>query len=228
VSDFLTAAWRDLVIVNYEVEPALLAPRVPAGTALDLYHGSALLTAVGFRFLDTRVRGIAIPFHRHFHEINLRFYVQREVGTEVRRGVVFIRELVAPVMVVLVARMKYHEPYEVATVWHTTGAGGRCEYGWKRRGETGRVAATPIGDRVVPARGSEGAFVTQRHWGYTRQRDGSTVEYHVSHPPWRARDGRDAIFEGDTTGIVPAGPPRSAFVVDGSPVEVTAPDTSPV
>ena len=33
---FLTAEWRHLVMLNYEVERAVLEPLVPAGTALDL------------------------------------------------------------------------------------------------------------------------------------------------------------------------------------------------
>jgi uncharacterized protein YqjF (DUF2071 family) len=83
-SNFLTAEWRDLVMINYEVGPEILASRVPAGTALDVWHGRAIVTAVGFQFLDTRVRGIAVPFHRDFDEVNLRLYVQRRSGDEIR------------------------------------------------------------------------------------------------------------------------------------------------
>ena len=37
------------------------------------------MSVVGFMFADTRIRGIAIPFHRTFEEVNLRFYVKRSV-----------------------------------------------------------------------------------------------------------------------------------------------------
>jgi uncharacterized protein YqjF (DUF2071 family) len=211
----LTAAWRDLVMINYEVAPETLAPRVPAGTELDLWDGRALVTAVGFQFLDTRVRRIAIPFHGNFDEVNLRFYVRRRLADEIRHGVVFIRELVAPVMVALMARLVYNEPYEIAPVRRVHAAPGRIEYAWGR----GRIGATAAGELAVPREGSEQAFVTQRHWGYTRQRDGSTVEYHVSHPPWRVADARDAVFEAEPPGRGPV----SAYLVDGSPVEVTSP-----
>src|SRR2546423_10393007 len=102
---FLTAAWRHLVLVSYEIDPAVLRPLVPRGVALDLHHGRALVSVVGFRFLDTRLLGLPIPAHRDFDEVNLRFYVRRappngkapdgEVPNgEVRRGVTFVRELV--------------------------------------------------------------------------------------------------------------------------------------
>src|SRR5690349_11602298 len=91
---FLTAQWRDLAMLNYNVDPALLQPFVPAGTELDLWNGRAFLSLVGFRFLDTKVRGISFPFHSNFEEVNLRLYVQRRDGLMIKRGVVFIREIV--------------------------------------------------------------------------------------------------------------------------------------
>ncbi len=81
---FLTAEWRYLVMLNYEVDRRALAPLVPAGTALDLWRGHALVSVVGFRFLDTRVLGVPVPLHRDFDEVNLRFYVRSSGAGEVR------------------------------------------------------------------------------------------------------------------------------------------------
>jgi uncharacterized protein YqjF (DUF2071 family) len=68
---FLTAEWRHLAMLNYIIDPALLKPLVPAGTELDFWGGQTYVSMVGFLFLNTRVRGIPIPFHRNFEEINL-------------------------------------------------------------------------------------------------------------------------------------------------------------
>ncbi len=73
----LTAEWRWLAMLNYEVEPALLQSRVPMGTELDTWNGQTFVSVVGFRFLNTRLFGVAVPFHRDFDEVNLRFYVRR-------------------------------------------------------------------------------------------------------------------------------------------------------
>jgi uncharacterized protein len=70
---FLTAEWRYLVMLNYEIDPAALADFVPTGTELDFWNGKSYVSIVGFLFRDTRIIGIPIPFHRHFEEINLRF-----------------------------------------------------------------------------------------------------------------------------------------------------------
>ncbi|MDE0204502.1 MAG: DUF2071 domain-containing protein, partial [Candidatus Tectomicrobia bacterium] len=91
---FLSANWRHLVMVNYEVDPNLLRSWLPAGVELDTWQGRTLASVVGFEFLATRVLGVQVPGHQDFHEVNLRFYVRRRVGGGWRRGVVFVKELV--------------------------------------------------------------------------------------------------------------------------------------
>ena len=106
-------------MLNYEIDPAALAPFVPAGTELDFWNDKTYVSMVGFLFQDTRVRGVSIPFHRYFEEVNLRFYVTRATaGGETRRGVVFIRELVPRAAVAVVARRLYGEPYWVVPMAH--------------------------------------------------------------------------------------------------------------
>src|SRR5438477_5664134 len=133
----LSADWRYLVMLNYEVDPDLLEPLVPAGTVLDRWRGRTLVSIVGFRFADTRVLGAAVPFHRDFDEVNLRFYVRRHLPSgEGRRGVVFVRELVPRLAVALVARWAYNEPYRAVPMGSTApdsriGAPGRIVYEWR-------------------------------------------------------------------------------------------------
>ena len=52
---FLTAEWRDLVMLSYEIDPAVLTSRVPRGCELDAWEGRHFVSVVGFRFLRTRV-----------------------------------------------------------------------------------------------------------------------------------------------------------------------------
>src|SRR3712207_6791479 len=101
---FLTGEWRWLAMLNYRVDAALLAPLVPRGTSLDYWQGAAYVSLVGFLFRDTRVLGVPVPLHRDFEEVNLRFYVRREVDGEVRRAVTFIKEIVPRLAIAAVAR----------------------------------------------------------------------------------------------------------------------------
>ncbi|MBX9449198.1 MAG: DUF2071 domain-containing protein [Taibaiella sp.] len=84
---FLTAEWKNLLFVNYEIDPDLLLPFLPHGVELDTYDGKCLISLVGFQFFRTRVLGCTVPFHRDFEEVNLRFYVRRKVDGVWRKGV---------------------------------------------------------------------------------------------------------------------------------------------
>src|SRR5215831_8739585 len=108
---FLTAEWRMLAMLNYVVDPAMVADLVPRGTEFDSFDGRTYISLVGFRFERARVRGLWIPFHSDFDEVNLRFYVRRVLEGEVRRGVVFIREVVPRWAIAATARRTYNEPY---------------------------------------------------------------------------------------------------------------------
>jgi uncharacterized protein len=232
---FLTAEWLNLVLLNYTVPPSVLEPLVPKGTELHLLRGDAYVSVVGFMFANTRVRGIAIPFHRTFEEVNLRFYVNRSVDGQERHAVTFIRELVPRVAIAMVARLAYNEPYLRASMSHrlelNPAKPRRGEYRWGFDAtKTGAVVGDGLGRTEIPGDDSDEAFMTQRHWGYTRQRDGSTVEYHVAHPVWRVGRIERGRIEGDTTRVfgatfaeILAGPPRSAFFADGSAVSVHDP-----
>ena len=86
---FLTAQWRYLAMLNYEVDPAVLAAMVPKGTLLDDERGRHYVSLIGFLFLDTHIFGLPAFLHANFEEVNLRFYVRRElpaVAPRSRRG----------------------------------------------------------------------------------------------------------------------------------------------
>ncbi len=239
---FLTAEWRWLAMLNWRVAPELLRDAVPKGTVLDAWHGATFVSVVGFLFRDTRVLGIPIPFHRTFEEVNLRIYVRREVAGEVRRAVVFVRELVPRRAIAAVARWTYDEPYRACPMTHRYGAWNEAaeaprsiEYGWRHAGSPYRLAVDPTGTARVAPPESEQAFITEHFWGYTRQRDGGTIEYRVEHPRWRVWDVTSARLEGDLESLYGAElgraisrPPDSAFLAEGSAVTVHAPERLPV
>src|ERR1700679_3564469 len=112
MSTFLTAEWRKLIMAQYAIDPAILTPYLPGGVELDLYQNTFYVSLVGFLFDRVRLKGIPIPFHTRFEEINLRFYVRRtEPDGTYKRGVVFIREFVPRRAIAYVAKHLYEEPY---------------------------------------------------------------------------------------------------------------------
>ena len=231
---FLEAEWRHLALFNFEVPSELLEPRVPAGTTLDTWEGKTLLSVVGFMFLDTRIAGISVPFHASFEEVNLRYYVKREVGDEVRRAVSFVREFVPKPAVSVLARLFYNEPYSTVRMNHEhqvvdeeVAAARSLMYSWRKGGGEARMELTFDGPLEEMTPGSEEEFVAEHYWGYTRQRDGGTLEYEVEHPPWRVARARDARFVCDVAKVYGeefahalSGKPSSVFYAEGSAVKV--------
>lgn len=234
---FLSAEWRWLAMLNYRVSPALVAPLVPAGTEVDPWNRDTFISVLGFRFTKVRVMGMPIPFHTDFDEFNLRFYVRRNVGGELRQGVVFVKEVVPRSAVALMARGMYNEPYAVMEMKHRVPRPGdtmetppEVEYSFKQPSRWSRISVTPKGPpRFIPP-ASEEEFLSVRHWGYTRQRDGGTVEYRVEHPRWNIWDTSASSLAAD---IVPLygerfaeilkRPPDSAYLADGSAISVSLP-----
>lgn len=232
-SPFLTARWESLILLNYACPESLLEPLVPTGTHLDPWEGRTLVSLVGFRFVDTRLRGFAVPRHRTFEEVNLRFYVRRPMPDgSTRRGVVFIRELVPRIAIATVARVVYNEPYSAVSMSHAVDldprSGGRAAYSWRFRGSPYSLRASVAGAAEPLQPGSEAEFITEHYWGYTRQRDGGTIEYQVEHPSWpvwstaeaeyRSPDS-DALY-GPAFSEVLRGTPCSSMVAVGSEVTV--------
>ena len=214
-------------MLNYEVDPEILAPFIPAGTELDFWNGKTFVSLVGFLFQKTRVRGIPIPFHRHFEEINLRFYVRR-------RAVVFIKEIVPRMAIAFVARAIYNEPYLALPTSHQIESlPGRPEdiksvaYFWRFKGRENFLKLATRGSAQPLIEGSQQEFITEHYWGYTAQRDGSTLEYRVEHPRWRVWDSETAELNCDVAALygqqfssVLKGQPSSAFLAEGSAVKV--------
>lgn len=184
---FLKAEWRKLAIANYDVDPALLAPFVPAKTELDLWNGVCYASLVGFMFLNTRVMGIPVPFHINFEEVNLRFYVRYKDAGAWKRGVVFIKEIVPKHAITWVANTLYKEHYQTMPMWHRWSenpATLEVAYGWQYAGRAHSFALSAQNQAVDMAAGSEPEFITEHYWGYS-QHGARTVEYQVTHPRWQ-------------------------------------------
>jgi hypothetical protein len=223
---FLTAEWRNLAMLNYAVDPPLIGHLVPPGVELDSFEGKTYVSLVGFMFLRTRVLGRRVPFHQDFEEVNLRFYVRREVSSGMRRGVVFIREIVPRRAVAAVARLVFNENYVCLPMFHKIDS-TKAEYGWQCNRHWNSIAVETDGRGAFPESGSAEQFITEHYWGYSRQTDRGCLEYEVRHEPWRVWTAHDARFEGDAAPLygpelarVLTATPDSAFLADGSAVRV--------
>ena len=184
---FLTADWRDVVLVTYEVDPALLLPHVPAGSELDTpdaVPGLHLVSLVAFTFAKTRIFGVPLPTAQEFGEVNVRFYVRRGA----MRAAVFLREFVPSPLVVAGARLRYRQPYALARISHLverTGDEVVVRTRFFRPGVHGGIVVRAMDRLEIPAASSVEHFLKEHYWGFDRGWRGRSFRYRVDHPVWR-------------------------------------------
>lgn len=232
---FLRAEWRKLIVANYVVDPAILQPFLPAHTELDLWEGKCYVSLVGFLFKNTRVKGIRIPFHVNFEEVNLRFYVRR-MGPdgEWRRGVVFVKEIVPKWAITFVANTLYQEHYQTLPMKHEVHESEEnltVEYQWNYKGEWQKIGVTTEPQQVAIPEGSEEEFITEHYWGYTRINDQKTWEYQVEHPRWEVYPIKSYNVQIDTGRVYGQAfahlrheEPVSIYLAEGSEIVVRHPN----
>ena len=213
-------------MANYEVPPETLQNRLPKGVELDFNEGKCFVSLVAFMFRDVRVLGFPVPFHTNFEEVNLRFYVKRETGSETKRGVVFVREIVPRFAIAFVAQTFYGEPYEAWKMNHTK-TENYLSYGWQK-GDFQNSVKVEIGTNTgVPAENSHEDFIIEHYWGYTKRGGNRTDEYRVEHPKWELFSVEKYEINADFGKLYGAefaflngNPPHSIFMAKGSPVSV--------
>jgi len=224
---FLTAEWLNVAAITFAADEERLRPYLPRGAVIDTLEGSPRVSLVAFEFRRTRVRGVAIPRHIAFPEINLRFYVRYDG----ERGVVFIRELVPRRAIATVARLLYNEPYERVPmrcgVEHAEDGGVHV---WHRFAGGSSLTVSGGAHAVVPEDGSAAHWLTDHSLGVGRRRDGTTMLYNVAHPTWALREVTGVALEvnfgavyGPSWAWLRDAKPSHLSLAVGSPITVSSP-----
>ena len=227
---FLKVEWRKLAMANYTKDSQLLKPYLPYKTELDLWNDCCYVSLVGFMFLNTKIKGLKIPFHTNFEEVNLRFYVRYKDGNIWKRGVVFIKEIVPKYSLTFIANAVYGEKYEtlpMAHTWETQPENQIVEYKWKKESVWNSIKVITGLDAHPINEESEEEFITEHYWGYTKLKNNKTSEYGVEHPRWQVYETLDHKIEvnfGDNYGsafsFLDDEKPGSVFLAEGSLIEV--------
>lgn len=227
---FLKAKWQNIIMANYEVPVEFLSANLPKGVELDLYHGKAYVSLVGFLFKNTKLFNIPIPGLGTFEEINLRFYVVKKSDKENIRGVVFINETVPYKSVAWLANKLYKEHYSTFKTKSSlayTPIEQYVRYEWllNKQWQCISVSASSSSTTMLPDSLEE--FIYEHYAGYTKVNPISTLEYRIKHPSWkvypvkafditcdfRAMYGKAFEFMNRLN-------PTSVYLAEGSPVSI--------
>lgn len=184
---FLSANWENLIMANYAVSPDLLIPYLPNGVELDMFDNKIYVSLVGFMFKKTSIFKIPIPLFGTFEEINLRFYVKKVEGNNIKRGVVFINETVPHKSVAWLANKLYKEHYiaiPTKSKIEITTPSKNIDYQWKINNEWNHLAVNASKEHLQMQEGSIEEFIFEHYYGYTKINNELSQEYKVNHPRW--------------------------------------------
>jgi len=228
---FLRAEWRRLAMANYVIDQDLLQDLLPAKTSFDLWEGNCFVSLIGFMFLNTKILNFKVPFHDHFEEVNLRFYVKQTDENEVKRGVVFIKELVSKPLIAIAANALYHEHYSRVKMDHEWNINQNhfieAKYTWKKQ-TLNKFEVVGADDPQQIIAGSKEEFISHKLWGYTRVNNHKTLRYRVDHPLWNVYPVKESHIDvdfqnsfGEKFGFLNKTKPESVFLAEGSAVQVS-------
>ncbi len=188
---FLKANWLRLASANYIIDPSILEKHLPKGTVLESHNGQHFVSLVAFRYCETRLLNVKVPFHNIFEEINLRFYVKREITPGNWRSEVAFTKLYFPKMALtFVAKYIYKENYETKKMRHEWLEDEHeliTSYGLKKNGWHNFKIVSDKKSKPVIANTSE-HFFSKHYWGTSKIDANSCTLYKVDHPSWEYHD----------------------------------------
>lgn len=176
-----TQRWRNLAFLHWEVEPATLEQRLPAGLTLDLFEGRAFVGVVPFAMEGVRPSWSPIAFD--FLETNVRTYVHRDG----RDPAVFFFSLdAASWLAVQAARIGWGLPYFHAEMSMVTRSNG-TRYETRRRAHDAVLQVDwEVGEEIGPSRpGTLEHFLLERYLLFSQKGD-ALLKGQVHHPPYPA------------------------------------------
>ena len=217
----LVQRWTDLTFLHWPVDPALVAPLLPAGTRPDLFDGVTYVGLIAFRMEGFGfLSGPGVPHLGTFCETNVRLY---SVDARGHRAVVF-RSLDAERLIpVLTARVWLQLPYMWSHM-RLTRDRDVLTYVSRRRWPAPRGAASSLRVRVGEPIAEPTAlehFLTAR-WGLHTRAWGRTIHLPNEHPQWQLHRATLLSLDDDLVPAAglprPPGPPVSVLYSPGVPV----------
>lgn len=175
--------WEDLLFLHWEIDAVQAAKRLPRGLTLDTFAGKAYAGLIAFSMRQVRPRGLpALPWLSNFLELNVRLYVKGPGG---QPGVYFLSLDCERALAVMIARARYHLPYEHAAMSRSVNADKKL-FTCLRKGQpdTATYQWSDAGTAAVALPGSLEYFFAERYSFFADTTQGDLKLGEVRHEPY--------------------------------------------
>ncbi len=228
-----TAAYTELVAVNFQISRRVLAGYVPRGLELDSFNDEYYVSLVCMVMRKIGVMGI--PLTRGFVELSLRFYVRHPADPENRKGTCFIKNYVSSPTAAWILSSRFDTEYHKLKMKSKNSGFGsgkipEVEYQWKVDDHWNklRIKARSVIQNTGPD--TKVGFILDHRTHYQSNHSGKTLEYKVKRPKWTVWNAAQANFTCDVQRLFgkefvqPLGKrPASVFVTQGSNISIFRP-----
>lgn len=204
-------AWRNAAFVHWPVDPAVVAPLLPAGVAPDTIDGVSQVGLIAFHMVRIGLGPTpGLPYVGTFAETNVRLYTVDGAG---RRGVYFLSLDAARLAPVLVGRA-LGVPYSWARMRIGPGPAYVARRRWPRRDPAPASRLVVRAGEPVTAPTELERFVTAR-WGLHLTLRTGTGYWPNEHDEWPLHRAELVDLDDDLVAAAglprPAGPPSSVL-----------------
>ena len=184
---WLETEWRHLALLNYEIDAAAVARKLPSELELDLWEGRAFASVIGHVVQHPRWLGFRFPEPEPFARVGLKIYVKRRVGTVWRRGELWWQEYFptppkVPPGIIRRSHSAVNAPTRFSIHFEPKGkiSDAVVEYGWQVGAEWAMVSLRSQGIAQPTESWPWEHFLLHRSYSYSADgREGS-----IEHPIW--------------------------------------------
>lgn len=233
----MQAEWSEIVSLNFQIDPAILEPRVPKGLELDFHNNETYLSLVAMRLNNVRMMGFPMPISRGFEELKLRFYVRRKVGPRYINGTCRIKDYVPNAMGAWVLSTLFKTEFARAKMRRESSGFNnpdetvvpQVQYHWKIGDSENKIKIRARARMKKTGKDTKVGFILDHNYEYA-VRNSRIYEYRVQRPPWTVWDAAQASFDCNARQLFGeefvkplSKRPSSVFLAEGSPVTVFRP-----
>ena len=203
----MRANYTDILLLNFEIDPEAFKSYLPPGLSIAKYNDTAFVSLIAMKTRRLSYGNFILPM-ASYPSLGLRFYVERIVDGQPRKGVYYIRNYVSRKSVAAVHNWLFQSAPHVMKIkaessgFHENDSAvmPSASYQWEVNSCPNRVRVSGHSILRIGTKHTKEKFVLDFHYLYY-QRNNELVECYADHPPWVTWGAASGTFDVDVEAL---------------------------